>query len=110
MSCFLVVRCILDEEPVYLNGNDIWIRKGLNADEALVLRAQNAAFEVAEVVEFSYLSRLIRIIQMADEPIRSVAQDILLNRTYFLGCIHKTEMILGPFFCCSYPDVLEIKL
>src|SRR5262245_20678015 len=74
------LRPEVDREPIHLDGHDVGIRQGLEADEPAVLGAQDAALEIGEVVELAQLLRLVGVVEVADEPVRGVAQDVALDR------------------------------
>src|SRR5262245_43378383 len=77
-------RLLLHRESLDLRGDDIRVGKGLDAQEAAVLGAKDAALEVGEVVELAKLLGLIGVVQVADEPVGRVAEDVPLDRADLL--------------------------
>ena len=103
-------RVGFDGEPIDLNGDDVRIREGLEADEAAILGAQYAPLEVGEVVELAKLLRLVGVVEVADEPVRGVTQDVALDRADLLRRIHHADPVLRALLRRTDPDVFQVQL
>src|SRR5262249_16378644 len=102
-------RLLLHREALDLSGDNIRVRESLDAEEAAVLGAEDAALEVREVVELAELLGLVRVVQVADEPVSRVAEDVPLDRADLLRRVDQPDVVLGALLRGAHPDVGQVQ-
>src|ERR1700674_2071876 len=105
-----VRACRVYSEEIDLDRDHVRVGERLHPKEALVLRAEDAGFEIGEIVELANFFCLVRVVQMPNEPIGRVPQDVALNRADLLRRIHEPDMVLVTLFRGTNPDVRGVQI